>query len=82
MTIKGTGQMIVKTTDAKFVVTTSSKDVVVSADDAVVVDTMDNEPMVVNSAASTLSKDTVDAKGYSIIGDDSITKGNGELRRP
>jgi hypothetical protein len=59
-------------TDAKFVV-------VISADDAVVVDTMDIEPMVVYSEVNTLSKDTVDAKGCSIVGDDSITKGNQEI---
>jgi hypothetical protein len=72
----------VEATDAKSVVMTSSKDVVRSAGGAVVVDTMDIEPMVVNSAVKTLSKDTVDTKGCSIVGDDSITRGNGELRWP
>jgi hypothetical protein len=47
---------------------------------AVVVDTMDIEPMVVNLVVKTLSKDTVDTTGGSIVGDDSITKGNRELR--
>jgi hypothetical protein len=39
------------------------------------------EPMVVNLVVKTLSKDTVDTTGGSIVGDDSITKGNRELRR-
>jgi hypothetical protein len=72
----------VETTDAKFAVMTSSKDIVRSACCAVVVDTMDIKPMVVNSVVNTLSKDTVDTTGGSIVGDDSITKGNGELRWP
>jgi hypothetical protein len=68
MTIKGMGQMIaVKTTDAKFVVMTLSKDVVRSAGGAVVVDTIDIEPIVLNSEVKTLSKDTVDTKGCSIV---------------
>jgi hypothetical protein len=79
---KGTLQSTVETTDARFVVMTSSKDVVRSASGAVVVDTMDIEPMVVNSVVNTLSKDTVDTTGGSIVGDDSITKGNRELRWP
>jgi hypothetical protein len=43
-----------------------------SADGAVVVDTMDIKPMVVNLVVKTLSKDTVDTTGGSIVGDDSI----------
>jgi hypothetical protein len=80
MTIKGTGQMVVQTTDAKFVVMTSSKDVVGAAGCAVVVDTIDIEPMVVDSVVKTSSKDAVDATGGASVGDDSITKRNPEQR--
>jgi hypothetical protein len=79
---EGSLQSTVQTSDAKFVVMTSSKDVVRSAGGTDVVDMMDIKPMVVNSEVKTLSKDAVDTKGCAIVGDDSITKGNRELRRP
>jgi hypothetical protein len=69
---EGTLQSTVETTDAKFAVMTSSKDVVRSACCAVVVDMMDIKPMVVNSVVNTLSKDTVDTTGGSIVGPSAL----------
>jgi hypothetical protein len=65
----------VETTDAKFVVMTSSKDVVEAAGGAVVVDTMDIEPMVVNSVVKTLSKDTVTLQEAQLLGMISSPRG-------